>query len=195
MFARSAQTKRTATRDEHGGAIAEFAPAMALLFGLVVLPLLDLTIVPVRWMMAQEIVNSYARKLALCENFRQSLAMMEADPSLNTQLQKLGGISVQSIDLHLRIARVFKYAHAGEALLVSTPGTIPADWLPDGKKAPCSYSLEVDVRSLMSPAILFRHAGSSVPGLTAPIPMLITASRAWQNFGRDPANGKFYIDE
>jgi hypothetical protein len=67
--------------------------------------MLDFVVVPVRWMMAQEIVNNYARKLAMCETLSQSYATMEADPSLKVLLQNIGGVGVKSIDLHVRISR------------------------------------------------------------------------------------------
>jgi hypothetical protein len=195
MSRSASRIKAHSGRSHAGSQMTEFSAALIILIGFVIVPLLDLTIIPVRWMMAQEIVNDYARKLAFCETFRQSHRTMDADPSLSTRLQRLGGVSVKSLSLHLRIQRIFKYAHPEEYLIVEDPGAIPAAWLPDGAKSPCAYSLEVDVRSLMAPAIMFPERGTAIPGLTAPVPLLVTASHAWENFGRDPATGKFFLNE
>jgi len=173
----------------------EFAAGMIILVFFVFIPLLDLTIVPIRWMLAQELVNDYARKLALCETFSRSYRTLEADPSLTTRLQRLGGVSVQSLHLRLRITRIFQTPHAPEVFIVEDPTRIPAAWLPDGGKAPCSYSMELDVHSLMSPAILFPNKGWSIPGLTVPFPLLISATHEWENVGRNPLTGKFFLNE
>jgi hypothetical protein len=173
----------------------EFAAALIILVFFVFIPLLDLTIVPIRWMLAQELVNDYGRKLALCESFSDSFKMMEADPSLTTRLRRLGGVDVKSIKLHMRISRVFLHPHKEEVLIVSTPGKVPAEWLPNGAKAPCTYALELDIGSLISPAIMLPKHFGIVPGLSAPIPLLITSTHAWENCARNPATGHFFINE
>ncbi len=187
---------RKRLRTQRGAApIAEFAAGLIILISLVFVPLLDLTIVPIRWMLAQELVNGYARKLALCESFSGSFRVMEADPSLATQLKNLGGVSVQSIKLYLRVTRVFRYPHVEEIRIVETPGQIPRPWLPDGDNRPCAYALVLEVRSLMSPAILLPNKDFDVPGLTRPIPIVITALHEWENLGRNPTTGSYFLNE
>lgn len=195
MIFLTANARRFCTRTQTGSQIVEFSAALILLVFFAFIPLLDLTIVPIRWMLAQELVNEYARKLALCESFHQSYRTMAADPSLSTRLHRLGGVYVQSLDLRMRISRVFNYPHAPETLEVADPTQIPADWLPDGAKAPCAYSLELNVSCFVSPAILLSDKGMSVPGLTKPFSFLITATHEWENVGRDPVTGKFFLNE
>jgi hypothetical protein len=146
-------------------------------------------------MMAQELINSYVRTLAMCETFSESQRMIETDPSLKTRLLRLGGTSVDKIDLCLNIARLSQNPGEVASLDVIQPGCIPAAWLPDGSFAPCVYSLKIDVRATIAPAILISWSGMSIPGLTAPIPILLTASHEWPNLGRDPATEKFFVDE
>jgi hypothetical protein len=177
-----------------GSQIAEFAPALVVLAAFVFLPLVDLAIVPIRWMMAQEIVNAYSRKLALCECFSQSLQVMQADPSLSTRLIQIGGVTLSSVGASLRIARIFNRPHAEESIVVAMPGEIPAEWLPNGAKAPCTYALDVQAQAMMSPAILL-SSSVKVPGLTAPIPINITASHTWANLGRNPFTRKYFVNE
>ena len=183
---------KTLNRRNCGSQIVEFGAALGLLIACVFLPMIDLSIVPVRWMMAQEIINAYSRQLAFCETFSQSYRTMEADPSLTTRLTNLGGIKVKSIQLYLRITRI---AHNNETLVVEMPKRIPPEWLPNGSKSPCSYSLVLNVQSLLSPAVLFPGGGDLLPGVTAPFPMSISASHEWENFGKNPVTGKFFLNE
>ena len=184
-------------RAPRGAAIAEFAPALIILVAFVVIPLLDLTIVPIRWMLGHEIVNDYARKLALCEKFSQSISIMNADPSLKSRLEKLGGVQVEQIDLTMRVSRVLPSGGDGEILVVTRPGSIPPAWLPDGRKAPCSYGINLEVRARISPAVkLAKNPGDvSVPGLNDSILLVISSSHEWENFGRDPRNGRYFLNE
>lgn len=195
MYAQTSTAKRRFNRSESGSVLTDFSAALIVLTCFVFLPLLDLSIVPIRWMLAQDLVNGYARKLSLCETFSGSRSNMDADPSLRTRLQKLGGVNIDSINLRLRITRMFRHAHAEEVFLTEEPGTIPAAWLPDGAKAPCSYQLELNVKSKMSPAILLPIKDVAIPGLTRPIPFLITASHEFANCGPDPTTQTFFLNE
>jgi hypothetical protein len=182
-------------RGEAGSQLAEFGPALFILAFFILIPLLDLGILPVRWMLAQEIVNEYSRKLALQENFSQSFRTIEADPSLATRLKKLGGVTVKNINLQLRASRIFRHPHPSEFILVNQPRRIPPAWQPDGAKAPCDYSLELNVQSLMSPAFLFPASWYAIPGLTRPIPVTFNASHEWENLGRNPVTKSFFLNE
>jgi hypothetical protein len=175
-----------------GSQIAEFGAGLLILSTLVLIPLLDLIIVPVRWMMAQDIVNAYTRKFALCESLNQSWRMLESDPSLSESLQKLGGICVKSQELQIKVAAA---SAGGDVLRFNLPAQIPPDWLPNGSKAPCVYSLELRVDLTISPAVLMRSWGNEIPGVTAPIPLAITSSHEWENLGRNPATGEYFLSE
>lgn len=189
---RFSQRRKPAKRNYHGSQIPEFAAAIILLVLVVFVPMLDLIILPVRWMLAQEIVNGYSRRLALCETFSQAYAMMEADPSLKNRLSNLGGVTCDSINLRLRIQRTFPLP---ETISIEKPGTIPTAWLPNGEKAPDSFSLDVDVDAKISPALTLQAGGLSIPGLTGPVPMIISSSHQWENRGRNPITGKFFLQE
>jgi hypothetical protein len=177
---------------QNGSQIAEFGAAVVFLATIILIPLVDLVIVPIRWMMAQDAVNSYARKYALCETLNQSWRMMQSEPSLSTRLNSLGGVTVESTDMHLKVSPI---APGSGVLLVDVPGQVPSEWLPDGVKAPCVYALELTVNMTIAPAILFRSSGKPVPGLTAPFPVVMTASHEWENLGRNPSTGEYYLNE
>ncbi len=187
--------RRPLNRNHVGSQMAEFAAALSLLLAFIFLPLLDLAIVPVRWMTAQELVNTYTRNLAMCETHSQALCALEADPSLRDRLQKIGGINVSSTDLHLSITRISTNHETSKSIEIHKPGTIPADWLPDGAFAPCQYSLVLEVKASVSPAVLLNWGTLAVPGLTQPIPISIVVLHDWGNLGRDPASEKFFMNE
>ncbi len=157
--------------------------------------MLDFVVVPIRWMMAQEIVNNYARKLAMCETLSQSYATMEADPSLKVLLQNIGGVDVKLIDLHVRISRTAALQDKADSYIVNQPGRIPPAWLPVADNQSRLFSLELSVHSNMAPAILLSGVKWPIPGITTPIPMLITASHEWGNLGRNPRTGNYFINE
>ncbi len=195
MNARSIRNRKRSNRSQIGSNIPDFAAALVLLVILVFIPLLDLTIMPIRWMLAREIVDEYSRRLALCETFSKSYETVRADPSLATRLLRLGGVDCKDIGLKMRISRVFLNPRPAECLIVAAPGHIPLAWLPNGDKSPCTYSLELSVDILISPAILFAGNGFDVPGLTAPIPFQINAAHQWENLGRNPATKAFFVNE
>lgn len=175
--------------------MVEFAAAFSLLFLFVFLPLLDLAIVPVRWMTAHELVNTYIRNLAMSETHTQALCALEADPSLRDRLLNIGGVKVASTNLNLTITRVSAHDELNKFIVIEKPGSIPAAWLPDGRFSPCQYSLVLDVKASIAPAVLLNWNTLSIPGLTAPIPISIVVLHDWENLGKDPATEKYFMNE
>jgi hypothetical protein len=186
---------RQTLRRRNGSQIVEFAAAIILLIGFVAVPCLDLAIVPIRWIMAQQLIESYVRTLAMCETFTESLHTLDTDPSLTTRLVRLGGVRVESLNLTLKITRVLPDQTKMQYLDVRVPGQIPAAWLPNGAFAPCTYALHIDARLSIAPAVLMTLQGLTIPGLTAPIPVLLHASHEWMNLEQDPNTEKFRLNE
>jgi hypothetical protein len=186
---------RQTLRRRNGSQIVEFAAAIILLIGFVAVPCLDLAIVPIRWIMAQQLIESYVRTLAMCETFTESLHTLDTDPSLTTRLVRLGGIQVESLNPTLKITRVLPDQTAMQSVEIHIPRQIPAAWLPNGAFAPCTYALHIDARLSIAPAVLMTLKGMTIPGLTAPIPVLLHASHEWMNLGQDPNTEKYCINE
>lgn len=182
-------------RTQSGSQISEFGVGLIILVVFILIPMLDFVVVPLRWMMAQEMVNNYARKLAMCETLSQSYATMHADPSLKELLQNIGGVDVKLIDMHIRISRLSPLKTQTESYIVNQPGRIPAAWLPGIDNQNRLFSLELTVHSYMHPAVLLPGLPLPIPGITAPIPMLVTASHEWGNLGRNPRTGNYFINE
>lgn len=183
---------RIQQRKNRGSQIAEFGAALALLAFAVILPVVDFSIVPVRWMMAQETIKAYSRELSFCESFSQASKILQQEPSLESRLNSLGGVQTKDLSLKLRIASVY---HPSDILLIDAPAAIPKEWLPDGAKAPCTYSVLLEVKLLLYPAFPGAMKGNPLPGLTGPFPVLASASHEWENLGRNPNTGKYYLNE
>lgn len=178
-------------RDSFGQQLPEFAAALVLLVMLFFIPLLDLGIMPVRYFMSQQLIQQYARRLSHCETLTQAYAEMNADPSLQTRLVKLGGVTPKNIELHLAMSTV---AIPVQKLDVIKPKTIPRDWLPNGHLSPCEYILEIVASVEISPAIMMDF-NPKVMGLSQPLPIILRADSPWENLGRNPITKSFYMNE
>ncbi len=187
--------RRQKRSNQRGSQLPEFTAAIVMLVFVVFIPMLDLIILPVRWILAHEIVSTYSRKLALCETFSEAYETMQADPSMATRLYMLGGVTVESVKMDLRVARVFAVPHIEEFTIVEFPNIVPKEWLPDGPKNPLHYTLELTVSTKIAPAVLLDTKGVAIPGLTCPVPITITASHEWENLGRNPLTGKYFLTE
>ncbi len=118
--------------------MVEFGAAMVILILSFTLPLLDFGMIPIHWMLSQEIVTKYTSKLAVCQSFSQALAMLDADNSMIQQLSHLGGVTPQSTKCLLVISKIEPPL---ESFIADCPKTIPVAWLPGGAKSPCNYEI------------------------------------------------------
>lgn len=179
------------SRSCRGQHITEFAAAIVLLVFLFFIPLLDLGILPVRYFIAQELISTYARKLSHCETLSQSYQVMNADPSLETQLRQIGGVRPNGLQLRLLINQIKLPMEHCE---IEKPKSIRVEWLPNGKKSPCEYILEVSAEVEISPAIILQFQ-PKVVGLSSPVPCLLKATSPWENLGRNPVTKSYFINE
>lgn len=182
---------RYKSRGAKGQQITEFGAALVLLFLIFFMPMLDLGILPIRWFLSREIVANYARKLSLCETYSQALSMLNADPSMETQLIRLGGVKPRNIRCDLIVSSV----RSGERFVVTQPRTVPGQWLPNGSRAPCDYAMEVAADVDISPVFLVNIGGGKIPGLNCPVSFTIAAEANWENLGRDPVTKVFFLNE
>jgi hypothetical protein len=178
-------------RSGRGQQIVEFAAALVLLVFLFFIPLLDLGIMPVRYFMSQELISQYARRLSHCESLTQAYAEMDADPSLQTKLIRLGGVEPQNLELHLLISTIREPI---ERIDIVKPKTIPSMWFPDSKRGPYEYILELVADVQVSPAIMMDFK-PKVMGLSKPVPFELRADSPWENLGKNPITKSFFLNE
>ncbi len=186
------KARRGTRRDRSGAQTLEFAAAVTVLIFAIILPFLDLGIIPVHWMLSQEIVTNYTRKLTLCKKFSQAQAMLDSDSSLQNQLSRVGGVKPLSVKCFMVISQL---QHPFETFVTDTPKTIPSGWLPGGINSPCSYEVKLSVQSEFNPLIIVNFYKVNIPGLTKPFNCAIEAKIPWENYECDPLTNQFFINE
>ena len=173
-----------------GHALTEFGPALFMFLIFFFVPIIDLGFIPVRYVIASGIVENLNKRMSMAEK------MTDAENLLNTDgwRSQLGhfGIDVQTYGLSLKI---ISKANADDNVVVPLTSPITNDWLPDGSNCPCVYYLQLSVDTKISPLFTMNLPAVAVPGLTAPVPINLSTSAAWENFGRDPDNNQFYLNE
>lgn len=181
---------RESRRNSRGQAISEFGAAIAILICLILIPLLSLAFVPLRYSMCQGVVQELVTRLAHSEKRSDAYSTLANDDRWVKTLSGFGA-QVNSATLVL-VASSAK--DSSKQIVIQRSGSIPKEWLPDGKMAPCIYSLHLDCECAIAP--LF-GAGGVITGINAPINLNVSSSAHWDNLSRDPKSSSlaFYIDE
>ncbi len=184
-----ALTKGTA-RTECGAYITEFASSFFMLIS-IVLPLLNMSVIPLRFGMGKSIVSNEVRRLGHYETLSEAMKKSNDDAAGLAAMQKIGGLVVKSSQLALTIESM---KNKGHSLLIDKPGSIPKNWLPDGSEGPCMYMLDLKVDVEISPLVAV-PGPVQIPGLTGPLPIRFHEVSAFENLGCDPETGRFCIDQ
>ena len=192
------QTTQTSTgsrkrqRSPKGSAqLSEFGAAIFLLISCVVIPLIDLSIIPVRLGLGKSIVNHRVHQLAQSECLSEAFKSFQ-EGDIHSGLTRIGGFNAKSTQLSL-IATSVK--NPEQSMSVNRPGALPGDWLPGGLKGPCLYRLDLTVDAEIEPLITAPVPGVPIPGLTRPIPFHLREESSWENLGCDPSSGEFFVNK
>lgn len=169
----------------------EFGAAVFLLFSVVVVPLIDFSVIPVRFALGKTIVNHKVHQLAQCETLSEAFKLLKQS-EFETGLRKIGGFDANLVELSLHVSSI---KNPDQFVAVSRPGALSSEWLPGGTRTPCLYRLTLKVDAKIEPLITARMPGISVPGLTDPIPFLLREECAWENLGCDPSTGEYFINK
>lgn len=180
------------SRNLNGSAqISEFGAVLFLLISCIVLPLLNLSIIPVRYAMGKSIVATEARSLARSESFSEAIKRNQQVADRWKDLQAIGGITVKNSALSLTIDSTKTKLEK----ICTGPRTIPPSFLPNGSESPCVYMLDLKVDVDIAPLVTVSWQQWNIPGLTGPIAIQFHESSAWENLGLDPVSGEYYINQ
>jgi hypothetical protein len=168
------------------GTLAEFAPALLIFICFVLLPAIDIAFIPVRYLIAQGVMNETAHRLALADT--RTEANNIAHEGWWTDFLKRCGVVVHPQPLRLIVGGV----NPAEPLVLLPSQPVPAEWLPTGAKAPCTYIVEMTAQADIGPLC---NGSSGLPGFTAPVHLTLNSRSNWENLGRDPANHQYFINE
>jgi len=112
--------------------------------------------------------------------------------SVQDKLNKIAGLTVKASQLALIVESA---KLQGQTKTITRVGTVNQDWLPDGPLGPYVYRLDLTVDSDIAPLIVIPVQNPRIPGLTAPFAVQFHDSSVWENTGRDPVSGEFYLNE
>lgn len=166
--------------------MTEFASAFTILICCLLIPLINFSVVPVRYVVAFAMVSDMTHKLSFSET--RGLAVRKASEPLAYQnLAQNFGIALGASSLE-----VVCIDSNAQSETFSGSKEIPQSWLPGGSKGQCNYLLRIKTPIEIPPLFSF---GPRIAALTAPIPIEIISTTPWENLGCDPVTQKFYINE
>jgi len=185
------QKSKQPRKPKGGYQISEFAVSLFFLISCVVLPLINLSVIPVRYGLGNSMVSTWVQQRAQSETLGTAL-QDKAQANLLESLNKIGGIRVKASQLALIVESA---KLQGQTKVITKPGNIDKDWLPDGPIGPYVYRLEAQIECEISPLVVLPVPNVKVPGLTSPFAVNYHNSAVWENTGRDPATGEFFVNE
>lgn len=167
--------------------MAEFAAALIVLISFVFAPLVNVSIVPIRYLIVQGAMTEMSHRIALCEKRSEAYSMFTADPWFNSILEKCG-VNISNPKLTLTIMS----KDGSSKTTVNNGEAVPAEWLPNGSKEPSLYSMELSADAAVPP--LFSMT-AGLPGFTSPITLRLHTASQWENFSRDPLTTAYFVNE
>lgn len=175
------------SRSKNGHAISEFSAAFVFFVCFVLVPLIDFGFVPLRYLISQGVLNEATHRLSLSQKRSEAYNLLDGDFWWRNFLDKCG-VTVADTSMNLLVCG----QSASDSMSCPKDSTLAADWLPGGSKGPCIYSIEVTTTCEIAP--LF-HGSAGLPGFTSPVPITLKSRSQWENLGRDPQTGAYYINE
>jgi hypothetical protein len=169
------------------GNIAELGPAFVVFICFIFTPLIDLGFIPVRYLIAQGVINEYVHRLSLAEKRSQSYEILATDNFWRQFLTQCG-ITLREPTLKLIVCG----NNDSDKISVESGEHIASEWLPNGSKGPCLYSMELSVDADINPLYTVNNG---LPGLAGPVTMKFASRSNWENFGRDPVTKEYYVNE
>lgn len=180
----------TCKRNGRGTTLTEFGPALAIFVIFVLIPLLDCGFIPVRYGIAYGVINHCTYRLSLAEKMSDAQKLL--GDTWWTNLLIKSGVGFSAPELSLRIVNKNDQE---QQIVIPEPAPIPKEWQPDSKNGPFIYYLQMNVHTQIAPLFTMNLPWKGVPGLTAPAPIDITACSAWENYGRNPDTGEYFMNE
>ncbi|MBX9668087.1 MAG: hypothetical protein K2X93_10735 [Candidatus Obscuribacterales bacterium] len=188
MSVKDEMKNRSRLRNKRGHGIPEFGAAMVVFICFFLTPIIDLSFVPLRYVIAQGVVTELTHRLSLSEKRSDAYTLLGADTWWQTFLSNFG---VTAHNPKLRLV-VCGHDSSNMTSVNTALGSLSDEWLPEGANAPCVYSLELSVDCELPPLFNFNVG---LPGFTEPLTMTIKSRSQWENLGRDPQTSKYFVNE
>jgi hypothetical protein len=174
-------------RNERGSLMTEFASAFVLFTCCLMIPLVNISVIPVRYVISFAMVAEVTRKLSIAETRSQAITLA-SQPAFYQTFANQFGINMQAPTLS-----VICKDQNSEMMIFPDKKPIPAAWLPGGSRGNhCNYLLQTATTVEIPPLFC---VGPRIPCLTSPMLFNISATAPWENLGCDPSTRQFYINE
>ncbi len=171
---------RSRKRKQNGN-ISEFGAALITLICFVILPLLNLSFIPVRYMLCEGALNELTRRLAHCEKLTEAQDTLKKDNAWKTILDRCG-VTISGERLSLLVTT----SDGTRGIVLNPGGQLSDEWLPGGANGPCIYSLSVKANFTI--AALYQ-------GPFKPVTITITSHSQWENLSKNPKSLNYFINE
>lgn len=178
---------KLATRRKTGSSMTEFSGAMVIFILFIFAPLINVGILPVRYLIAHGIMTEMTHRMAVCEKRTEASKLLKTNLWWTTLLGACG-VAVKNPEASLTI--VDKDGGNKKTIGIGVPLT--NDQLPNGTMGPFMYSIQLAADCDISP--LF-NAGAGLPGFTKPVTIRMSSQAQWENLGRNPETTFYYINE
>lgn len=173
-------------RNSHGS-LAEFAPAFTIFIIAGVIPLICSLIIPVRFCIAQGLIDQTTQRLSRCEKMSLACKIFQEDEQWVDFLTLCG---LKTKDKHLSIVVV---GTSEQGVEIEQPAAIDRRLLPAAGSPSHSYVLRLKANLEMKP--VFASCLVPIPGVTTPLKVALKSDRVWENMSCDPETRQYYVNE
>ena len=174
-------------RRTSGSSMTEFSGAMVIFILFIFAPLINVGILPVRYLIAHGVMTEITHRMSVCEKRSEAKNLLQTN-TWWTNLLAACGVKVKDPKASLIIVD----KDGGSKSSIAINGTIADNLLPNGTGGPFMYSIQLSADCVISP--LF-NAGAGLPGFTSPVTLHMSSQAQWENLGRDPETTFYYINE
>jgi hypothetical protein len=178
---------KTKARNTSGSSMTEFSGALIIFILFMFLPLINIGIMPVRYLIAHGTMSEMVHRMAVCEKRTDAYKLLQTNTWWTTFLGKCG-VAVKSPEATIIIVG----KDGADKTSVKLNNMLSNDLLPNGDKGPFMYSIQLSAKCDIAP--LF-NGGAGLPGFTKPITFNMSSQAQWENLGRDPETKEFYVNE
>lgn len=190
-------TKTQRQRSKRGATLVEFACALSVFFLFIFVPLVDISFVPARYMLAYTNLDQVVHRMALCEKRSQAIEYLNGR-SWRPLIERWG-VTVRNAKASLMVND-----ETGATRMKLDGGTaVPPSLLPNGTRRGNGeveskiYSMEIAVEVDVPP--LF-DSKTGLPGFSRPLTFTLRNRAQWENLSPDPTTSdtklvRYYINE
>ncbi|MCC7528396.1 MAG: hypothetical protein IT342_07735 [Candidatus Melainabacteria bacterium] len=167
--------------------MTEFSGAMIIFILFIFAPLINIGILPVRYLIAHGVMTEIAHRMSVCEKRSAANQLLQTNTWWTNSLAACG-VKVKNPKASLIIVD----KDGGSKSSITINSALTADLLPNGSRGPFMYCVQLTADCDISP--LF-NAGAGLPGFTSPVSLHMSSQAQWENLGRDPETTFYYINE